>query len=81
MSSVSETPSGVNLPAGWSVPTYRETSQANAAGQVVQGIAFTLQGPGGQTSSLFVPYSILSQTSAVEAAFLQRIAALTAISP
>ncbi|MGD0020469.1 MAG: hypothetical protein ABSD62_14600 [Candidatus Limnocylindrales bacterium] len=76
-----ETSPKVTLPEGWSIPTYRETSQANSAGQVVQGIAYTLQSPGGQTSSLFIPYSVLHQTAAVEAAFLQRIAALTAIAP
>ena len=69
----------ITLPSGWSVATYRETSQANAAGQIVQGMNFTLQGPTGAGTTVFVPNSLLTQTAAIESAFNQRIGAIQAI--
>ena len=71
--------SGVSLPTGWRVANYRETSQANEAGQIVQGIAFTLMSPNNQGTTVFVPNTLLTSTDAVEASFNQRINALTAI--
>lgn len=70
---------GVNLPAGWTIPTWRETSSTNAAGQIVQGIAFTLSSPTQQTSTVFVPNTLLDAPQAIQAAFVQRINAITAI--
>lgn len=69
----------VVLPAGWSIPTWRETSQANAAGIIVQGVLFTLSSPQGQTTSVFVPNQILGATDAIQEAFSERIHAIQAI--
>ena len=71
--------SQVQLPVGWSIPSWRETSQANAAGQIVQGIAFSLTSPTGSSTTVFVPNNLLVSTDAVEAAFNERIAAIQAI--
>jgi hypothetical protein len=70
---------GVLLPPGWSIPTWRETSQPNAAGMVVQGISFSLSPPTGQSTSVFIPYNLLTSTAAIQAAFNARIAAIQAI--
>lgn len=67
------------LPAGWTIPTWRETSSTDATGRIVQGIAFTLMSPSQQTTTVFVPNSLLGSTQAVQAAFAARIASITAI--
>ena len=69
----------IALPVGWSIPTWRETSQTTGTGQVEQGIAFTLASPLNQKFTVFIPYNILSSTDAVEATFNERIAAIQAI--
>jgi hypothetical protein len=74
-----EPSSGVVLPAGWTIPTYRETSSTDPAGRVVQGIAFTLQSPTGQPNTVFVPNTLLGAPQAVQAAFTQKIQQITAI--
>ena len=71
--------SSVNLPAGVSVGPGRETSQLNAQGQVVQGMLFPVSLPGGATTSVFVPYSVLPNTAQVAALFNNRISALLGI--
>jgi hypothetical protein len=72
-------PASVQLPPGWTVSGYREASQANSAGRIVQGIVFTLSSATSGSTSVFVPYSLLGQTDAVEQAFQQRISDITAI--
>jgi len=72
-------PNSIALPAGWSIPTWRETSQANAAGIIVQGINFSLSSPQQQITSVFVPNSLLGSTQAIQDAFMERIHAITAI--
>ena len=74
-----DTTSNVVLPPGWKIGGWRETSQANISGQVVQGIVWTLAGPIGGATSVFVPYSILQAPQAVQAAFSDRIAQIEAI--
>ena len=71
--------SNVTLPPGWKIGGWRETSQANPAGQIVQGIVWTLTGPVGGASSVFVPYALLSAPQAVQAAFTDRINQIEAI--
>lgn len=71
--------SQVILPTGWSVAGFRETSQANLSGQIVQGLVFTLTSSTGGSTSVFVPNQLLSETDAIQAAFLQRINAINAI--
>ena len=72
-------PDGVVLPPGWSVGPFRETSQANQLGQVVQGVLFPLTNQAGSGTTVFIPYSMLSDIPGVQAAFSARIAALSAI--
>jgi hypothetical protein len=57
----------------------RETSQLNAQGQVVQGMLFPVSLPGGSTTSVFVPYSVLPNPAQVAALFSNRINALLQI--
>lgn len=71
--------SSIQLPAGWSVAGFRETSQANQAGQIVQGVVFTLAKVTGGTTSVFVPATLLQQTDAIQDALVQRIDAIQAI--
>lgn len=76
---VTTTGSAVNLPPGVTVGPGRETSQLNAQGQVVQGMLFPVSLPGGSTTSVFVPYSVLPNAAQVAALFSSRINALLAI--
>lgn len=69
----------INLPPGVTVGPGRETSQLNAQGQVVQGMLFPVSLPGGSTTSVFVPYSVLPNPAQVAALFSNRIGALLAI--
>ena len=69
----------ITLPAGVSVGPGRETSQLNAQGQVVQGMLFPVSLPGGSTTSVFVPYSVLPNAAQVAALFTNRITALLSI--
>ena len=69
----------ISLPSGVTVQAGRETSQTNATGQVVQGMVFTIDLGGGSTSSVFVPYSEIHNTSAVEQLINSRVAAIRAI--
>lgn len=74
-----ESTQGVQLPSGWTVANYRETSQADATGRIVQGLQFSLASPLGQISTVFVPSNLLTQTAAVQDVFNERIAAIKAI--
>ena len=79
---MSMTPGGnatVTLPPGVSIAGQRETSQANIAGQIVQGVNFTLSLPNGSTTSIFIPYSVLGNTTLVAEAFNERIDQLNAV--
>lgn len=67
------------LPSGWSVSGYRETSQANPAGQIVQGLVFTLSNATGGSTSVFIQNSLLGQVDAIQTVFDERIRAITAI--
>lgn len=69
----------ISLPAGVTIGAGRETSELNAAGQVVQGIAFPITTAGGTTATVFVPNSELHQTAKVQALFKAKADAITAI--
>ena len=69
----------VTLPAGTTVGPGRETSQTNSGGQVVQGMVFPITTPKGSTTSVFVPYSIIHDTTAVEASIKARVDHIIAI--
>lgn len=67
------------LPAGWTVAGFRETSQANQAGQIVQGVVYTLSKNTGGTVSVFIPVNLLGATQAIEDVLIERIGQITAI--
>lgn len=69
----------VNLPAGVRAGPGRETSQTNAQGQVVQGVAIPLTTKAGTTLSVFIPYSEVEDTAAIEALIARRVNAIMAI--
>lgn len=68
------------LPAGVTVQPGRETSQTNPQGQVVQGMLFPITLPNGTTTTVFVPYTLIGNTEAVQVLFDQRVNAILAIS-
>jgi hypothetical protein len=73
-------PNTYTLPPGWSVTAGRETVQTNSAGQNVQGLNFTLSNPAVASGiTVFIPYSLMTQTQAVAQIFNERIAGVTAI--
>lgn len=71
--------SRVVLPPGVSVGAGRETSQANSQGQIVQGMLFPITLPSGATTTVFIPYAMISNTAWVQAQFTERIDAIQAI--
>jgi hypothetical protein len=77
--SMEPSPNTVTLPPGVSIGPGRETSRTTPAGTVEQGLAFTLTLPDNTSTSVFVPYSVINNTSAVEAVIAQRVAAIQAI--
>lgn len=69
----------VVLPAGVTVSPGRETSQINAAGQVVQGMIYPIALANGTTSSVFIPDNLSGNVPQIQALFEGKVAALTAI--
>lgn len=67
------------LPPGVTVQPGRETSQTNTQGQVVQGMLFPITLPSGTTTTVFVPYGMISNTDYVQSLFEQRVNAILAI--
>ena len=78
--SMSDQGNAIVLPPGVAVSPGRETVQSNATGQNVQGMLFTLTLANGAQTSVFVPYSIMTQTDVVSSMFAQRVAAINAVS-
>ena len=72
-------PAGVVLPIGVSVVGAKETTQPNLAGQLTQGMSFTFQLPTGATTTLFVPYSLLTDTAWVTQQVASRVQAIQAV--
>ena len=69
----------VQLPAGVAVGPGRETSQTNAQGQIVQGMIFPVTLATGTMTSVFVPYTVISNIGAVQQLFNARIGSILAI--
>lgn len=67
------------LPPGARVIGSRETSQQGLNGVMQTGQLITVQSPSGGTGSVFVPNSLLGNTSAVSQALTNRINQLEAI--
>jgi len=68
-----------DLPKGVQVVGAYETTTSNQAGSIVQGMQFTIQLPGGATTSLFVPYDELHDTALVHEMIAERVAQIQAI--
>jgi predicted aconitase with swiveling domain len=79
-SSSSSPAAAIALPPGVTIGAGRETSQTNAQGAVIQGMVFPVTTAAGSTSSVFVPYSEIHNTTKVQALIAARVAAITAIS-
>lgn len=56
----------LTLPAGVTVGTARETSQAGPTGTIESGLSVPFTTPGGTTTTVFVPYSDIEDASAVQ---------------
>lgn len=69
----------VNIPFGAAITAGRETSQVDGNGTVQQGMVFGIKLAGGTTTSVFVPYSQIHDTAAVESLIAQRVNAIQAI--
>ena len=69
----------IALPQGVQITTGYETSQVGSGGAVVQGMRFTVEIPGGTTTTVFIPYSQITDTAAVESIVNARVAAIRAI--
>ncbi|MGH2876224.1 MAG: hypothetical protein ACRDLV_08240 [Solirubrobacteraceae bacterium] len=80
MSSGSAPSTVVSLPPGVTVGPGRETSQVDAQGMITQGMAFPITLANGTTTSIFVPYSQLTDVAAVRQLIVSRVQAITAIS-
>ena len=78
--SMSSSSNAINLPPGVTISPGRETVQAGPAGQNIPGMVFTLTLMNGANTSVFVPYSIMSNTSVVAQMFAQRVADIEAVS-
>lgn len=71
---------GVVLPAGVAISPGRETVQTGPTGAAIQGMLFTLTLDNGAQTSVFVPYTLMGNTDAVQEMFAQRVAAINAVS-
>ena len=70
----------VNLPSGVTVGAGLETSATDAQGVVQQGIRFPITTPNGSKTSVFIPYSDLSNDAKVQQLIGDRVAAIMRIS-
>jgi hypothetical protein len=70
----------ISLPPGVTISPARETVQQGPNGQNIQGYVFTLTLPdNGAQTSVFVPYTLMTQTDVVAQMFAQRVAAIQAV--
>jgi hypothetical protein len=66
-------------PNGVTVSPGRETTMLGPNNTNVQGMSFTLSNATIGSTSIFVPYSLMSDTAAVAQLFADRVAQITAI--
>jgi len=69
----------IQLPPGVTVQPGRETSQTTPQGQIVQGMVFPITLPSGSTTTVFVPYTVIGNTSYVQGLIEARVNAIMAI--
>ena len=70
----------LQLPQGWQIGVGRETGQTQPTGAVVQGLAYTLTSPTGTATTVFIPYSMITNIPAIQGIVDTRIQAIQAIS-
>lgn len=70
----------VTLPAGVTISPGRETVQSGPTGASIPGMLFTLTiAPSNAQTSVFVPYSQMSDLAGVSALFASRVAAIQGV--
>lgn len=69
----------LRLIGGARVVGWRESSQTSPTGVIQQGVFIVVQLPSGNTTTVFVPYNLLSSTDAIAAALNERISNILAI--
>lgn len=69
----------ITLPPGVTIVPSRETTYVTPSGANEQGMQFSIRLARGATTSVFVPYSLLGQTEAIQQLIDERIAGITAI--
>ena len=77
--SMSTSSGGVALPPGVSISPGRETAQTGPSGQIVQGMVYTLTLANGAQTSVFIPYSLMSNLDIVREMIVQRIDAINGV--
>jgi len=79
MSTSNSSSATINLPPGVTVGPGRETSQTSPQGQIVQGMVFPITLANGSTTTVFVPYSQITDVATVQQLIGARVAAIMAI--
>ena len=69
----------VVIPYGVSVSPGRETTQIGPNNQNVSGMSFTLTLPNTSTTSVFVPYAVMTNTDLVSQMFADRVNAINGV--
>lgn len=69
----------ITLPPGVAVQPGRETSQTNPQGQIQQGMLFPIVLPNGSSTTVFIPYGMISNTAWVQAQFEDRVNSIMSI--
>jgi hypothetical protein len=69
----------VTAPPGVTVAPGRETVQQGPSGNTIQGMNFVLTLANGATTTVFVPYAVLSNIALVESMFQQRVDAINGV--
>ena len=65
--------SPVPLPPGTTVSAGRETSQLSSNNVPIPGMLYTVTLPSGTTTSVFVPYTLMSNRAVVSQMIAQRV--------
>ena len=79
MSSGSSPSTTIQLPAGVTVGPGRETSQTSGQGAIVQGMVFPITLQDGTTTTVFIPYSQITNAATVQQLITARVQAIQSI--
>ena len=67
------------LPPGVSISAGRETVQTNAAGMAIQGMLFTVGLPSGTTTSVFIPYNLMTNRAEIARIIAERVDGINSV--